>query len=117
MKIEKNAKDLDMTEAILDAGICGFKTTIQVDSEDQQTAKINLESGCPHIMKMAEEISTIDAYSECFGKPGNGSIYSAAAEHCAHAACPIAPAIIKAVEVECNLALPKQVSLSIEKKD
>jgi hypothetical protein len=42
-------------------------------------------------------------------------VYIAAAKHYKHAACPVPSGIVKAIEVACGLALPKDVSFKIEK--
>ncbi|MCC6955902.1 MAG: hypothetical protein IT316_03850 [Anaerolineales bacterium] len=39
------------------------------------------------------------------------------AQYCNHAACPVPVGIIKAVEVESNLALPADVSIKLSKTE
>ena len=50
----------------VDAGICGFTTTIQAVSADKQTVQISFESGCPHVIKAKEELTAVDAFQELF---------------------------------------------------
>ncbi len=100
-----------------DPGICGLPSTIKSLSEDMQNVKIEIDSKCPDIMKMAEKIKEVNAMQEVFGKIGENAIYTAAKEHCKHVACPVPAAIVKAVEAAAGLALPKDVSFRMEKSD
>jgi hypothetical protein len=38
-------------------------------------------------------------------------------KHCIHAACPVPVGIIKAVEVEAKLALPREVIIKVSKEE
>lgn len=100
-----------------DPGICGLPSTITSSSEDMQNVKIEIDSKCPDIMKIAEKIKEVNAMEEVFGKIGENAVYTAAKEHCKHAACPVPAAIMKAVEAAAGLALPKDVTIRIAKSD
>lgn len=99
----------------IDAGVCGMKTVVKAQSEDMQTATLDIDSDCPDIQKAAEELKQINGMQEAFGKIGNTTVYETARKYCKHAACPVPAAIIKATEAACGLALPKDVSITIEK--
>ncbi len=91
-------------------GVCGLVSTISVDGDGDTDVTITVESGCKHVVKMVEALDQpVDAYEVCFGCPGSGAIYEAA-ENLAHAACPVPSAILKCIEAESGLALPKDVS-------
>ena len=106
-----------MTKVKIDPGVCGMITSVTAQSDDGMDVNIKIESMCPSIMKMAESLGEdFDAYELCLAKPGGNIFYDYARENMpAHAACPTIAGIIKAVEVECNLALPKNVVIEIEK--
>ncbi|MBT3320001.1 MAG: hypothetical protein HN948_10425 [Clostridia bacterium] len=104
-----------MAKINVQPGICGLVSDIEVTSDDGMTAQINVETQCPHIKTMAEQVPSVDGYTECFTKYGDGAIALAAKAHCQHGACPVPTAILKGVEVACSLALPKDVTISIEK--
>jgi len=70
-----------------------------------------MQTECPSLKPMAEELNEVDAYQECFAKVGESPVFQLARKHCKHAACPVPTAIIKAVEVAAKLALPKNVSI------
>lgn len=104
-----------MTEVSVNAGICGFHTIIRLDSEDMQTVEIKLETECPNLKPLAEELKEVDGFTEAFAKLGDSEIYQMCRKYCKHPGCPIPCAIIKGIEVACGLALPKDVEIKINK--
>ncbi|MBS3759530.1 MAG: hypothetical protein KGY61_12805 [Desulfobacterales bacterium] len=104
-----------MIRTTVDPGACGFKTTIEAATSDMQTVHIHIESECPDIQKIAETLKEIDIIKEAFGKIGTTRVYELAAQHCKHAACPVPMAIIKSAEAAAGLALPKNVTVTLEK--
>jgi hypothetical protein len=116
-KIFDLLKEHAMVHVEVDAGICGFKTDVQVSSDDNQKAHVKIQSGCTDIMALAEELKDIDCFAEVFSKLGTSPLYLAAQKHCKHAACPVPMAILKGLEVECGLALPKDVKVKITKME
>ncbi len=103
-----------MTTVQIDPGICGLKTKVIAESEDGMEVKITIASGCPSINEITKVLGdTFDSYELCLTKPGENSLYQYVSEHLpGHAACPTIAGIIKAVEVECKLALPKTATIS-----
>ena len=95
-------------------GVCGLETVLTAESEDGSEVTLKAESACGAVRKLIESLEQpLDAYEVCFIKPGEGPVYEAAS--ClSHAACPIPSAIIKCLEAECGLALPKDVSMKFE---
>ncbi|OQY31356.1 MAG: hypothetical protein B6241_14235 [Spirochaetaceae bacterium 4572_59] len=104
-----------MTKTVIDAGICGFKTYVEAESDDGQNVSLEIKSGCPDIMAMSESLKKLDAYNVVFGPMTDSPVYKLAAKHCSHAACPVPMGIIKTIEVACSLALPKDATVHIEK--
>ena len=105
-----------MTKIDVNPGICGLKTQLIITADDMQIVKVEIQSECPHILKMKEELSELDGYEECFAKYSESTVYKVAEKHCKHLACPVPTAIIKGIEVACGLALPKDVIIHIEKE-
>ena len=93
----------------VDAGICGFKTIIKATPKERQMLDIALQTECPSLKPMAEELKEVDAYKECFAKVGESPVFQLARKYCKHAACPVPTAIIKEIEIAAKLALPKNV--------
>jgi hypothetical protein len=104
-----------MSVVTVDSGICGFGAKIRAESEDGQSCRLFIESDCDAVMGMASELTEVDGFQVAFGNFMENPVYAAAAAHYRHAACPVPAAIIKAVEVACGLALPKDVAMRIEK--
>lgn len=95
-------------------GICGMKSVIHAESEDGQTCRVTIDTPCEAIQALAAELGEVDGFSAAFSNFPDNPVYQAAARHYKHAACPLPSAIIKAVEVTCELALPETVNFEIE---
>jgi hypothetical protein len=105
-----------MVEVKVNSGVCGFITIINVNSEDMQNAEVKIQTDCPNLKGMEKEIIEVDAFEECFTKiGGNTKVFDLAKKYCKHPGCPVSSAIIKGIEVECSLALPKDVEIQIKK--
>jgi hypothetical protein len=90
-----------MAKAEIFAGICGFNTTVQT-TMNERTCHLSIQSECK-------------AFKEISFRRQLPQTYEAAHQYCSHAACPVPSGIIKAIEVEAGLALPKDVSIRISK--
>lgn len=102
-----------MTKVEINPGPCSLITSVEANSEDGMEVTVTVKSGCGAVNKMFAELgNTFDAYEVCLGKPATGPFYEYASENFpGHCACPTISGIIKAIEVECNLALPRDVSI------
>ena len=103
-----------MAKAEIFSGVCGFTTHVETKMEGE-TCKVEIASQCKSIQKLAAELREVDPFREISFRRSMPLTHEMAAKFCAHAACPVAVGIIKAVEVEAGLALPKDVSIKIEK--
>ncbi len=108
---------MGVVEVNVDPGICGLKSKITVESADMMSASVSIESDCPDITKLGENIGEIDSMKDVFAKIGDSSVYQRGKEFCSHGTCPVPMAILKGVEAACGLALPKDVVVEIKKKD
>lgn len=94
-------------------GVCGLESLIIAESEDGMDVNIQVETKCKAVKAFIESLEQpLDSYEVCFAKPGDGPVYEAASENLIHSACPVASALIKCIEAECKLALPKDVSFT-----
>lgn len=100
-----------VTELTVEAGICGFRTTIRASSTDGQTVVLDCETTCPHAAKARDALKSVDACQELFKKPCQTTVYAALSPHLPHAACPLYSGFLKAIEATAGLALPKDVSM------
>ena len=106
-----------VVEVNVDPGICGLKSKITAESSDMMSARVSIESDCPDILKIGENIKEIDTMKDVFAKIGESTVYQLGAEFCKHGTCPVPCAILKGVEAAAGLALPKDVHLEIRKLD
>lgn len=101
-----------MTELTIDAGICGFVTTVRADSPDGgMTVTIDFDTTCPHIEKARAALTPVDPMVELFRKPHETTVYAALSPHVPHVACPVCAGFLKAVEAAAGMALPRDVSM------
>ncbi len=104
-----------MAKCEINAGICGFNTTVEAIDLKKYKIRLNITSDCPSIQKLAEELVEIDALDEIAKKAKSTKTYEIAAKHCPHCSCIVPSGIIKAVEVAAGLALPKDAVIKIQK--
>lgn len=104
-----------MSKVQVNPGVCGMETTVSVEKSGSGDLAITLDTKCPYIKKMEPDLQEIDGYSECFSSFSDSAVYESAGKNCKHLACPVPSAIIKAIEVESGLALPREVNFNIEK--
>jgi Family of unknown function (DUF6951) len=101
--------------ARIEAGICGFSTTVRTRGEGR-TMKVEIESDCEHIRELAAALTEVDPFREITFRGDGPLALELARVHCAHAACPVPTGIIKAIEVEAGLALPKDVTITVTRE-
>jgi hypothetical protein len=103
-----------MATAKIHAGICGFRTTAAVGmADDGMHCAVRIDSDCPHVTAMGEELQAVNAFEEIAFSGDLPATFRAAAKHCPHAACPVPAGIIKAIEVAAGLALPADAHIEI----
>ena len=107
-----------MTKVQIDPGVCGFVTAVEAQAdEDLLEVTLRVRSGCSAITQMMEALGgTFEAMPLCLSKPGENELFQYAREHFpVHAACPVLAGILKCAEVECELALPRDCSITFQK--
>lgn len=103
-----------MASARIVSGICGFCTTVHT-TKDGGRVQVRFETDCGYVEHLAEELTDVDPYREISYRGEGPDTLKAAARHLVHPACPVPSGIIKAIEVEAGLALPKDASISPSK--
>ena len=106
-----------MIRTKINAGVCGFHTTIGALSDDQQMVSLEIQSDCEKIRGLAGALTDpIDAYQE-IGDGADGVILSAARTRLTGccAGCTVPSGIFKSVQVAGGVALPAPVSIMIER--
>jgi hypothetical protein len=103
-----------MASAEIESGICGFCTTVRTTAEGRRV-RVEFETTCGYVKKLAEQLTDVDPYREISYRGEGPETLRLAAEHLVHPACPVPAGIIKAIEVEAGLALPKDASIRPKK--
>ncbi len=104
-----------MAKVTVDAGICNFVSVIEAVKNDDDMIDVSLKTGCPNFQQLTKAKIEMDPLLVCFEKIGTGEVFELFKDSCPHNACPLPTAMIKAIEVEEGLALPKDVTMKIEK--
>ncbi len=102
-----------MTRTVVNPGICGRTVTVEVATVGKRRVKVDIISDCEVVTKMGESLSELDQWDAL--KPLlHSEVYKSASGCCLHASCPVPMAILKAVEIEAGLALPRPVLVRFE---
>ncbi len=103
-----------MAAAEITSGICGFSATVRTQKEGRRV-KLAIESECKAIQALAAELTEVDPFQEITFRGSGPRSLKMGAKHCYHTACPVPVGIIKAVEIEAGLALPKHAVIKLSK--
>jgi len=99
-----------MTRLEIDPGACGLPTVVSVNSRGRRVYGVTVESECEMIRKLGSsipELAMMDAFTRLLENP----VYRAGATCLKHVSCPVPAGILKALEVEAGLAVPKDVHM------
>jgi hypothetical protein len=103
-------------KATIDAGVCGFRTVVEAESDDMQNVVFRIETDCENIRAMAGDLETVDGYQE-LGDGYDGQVLGAARKHlkgCC-SACIVPSGIFKAMQVAAGVSLVAPCSIAIER--
>jgi hypothetical protein len=104
-----------MSKAEINSGVCGHVTTVEAKMEGK-VCKLSITSSCKAIEQLAEALPEVNPLLEISCKRTTPQTLQMGMKHCYHAACPVPVGIIKAIEVESRLALPKDVLIKVSKE-
>jgi len=99
-----------MTKVIVNSGACGFTVTIRAEKGKEKKIAVSLDTACEMVQKMLADIATVDQ-SVTFAGFRDNPVYQSAAKHLKHVACPVPSAILKAIETETGMNVPKDVKI------
>jgi hypothetical protein len=102
-----------MSKVIVSAGICGFSAVIKAKKDDNGRIELKITSPCEMIAKLGDELKSVDWTQAVTRDMTQSQVYQVSRKHVFHTACPVPSAILKAIEVEAGLALPKDVHMKI----
>ncbi|NLL95471.1 MAG: hypothetical protein GX224_06965 [Thermoplasmatales archaeon] len=95
-------------------GVCGFKTVIVSECEDMMNANFTIESECPAVAALAEELTSLDVMNGLMTPFATNPVYEAAGV-LPHGTCPVPCAILKAAEASADFALKRDISMEFSK--
>ena len=105
-----------MTKVVVNSGACGYTVTITAQKGQAGRIAVTLETECKMVKNMFTDVASLDRFTPLVGLMSN-PVYLSAAKHLKHAACAVPSGILKAVEVEAGLNVPKDVSIVFVKEE
>lgn len=104
-----------MTTVVVNSGACGFTVTITAEQGKEKRIAISLDTACEMVQKMLPDIADMDRRISLVGFRDN-PVYRSAAKHLKHVACPVPSAILKAIETEAGMNVPKDATIVFPNK-
>lgn len=104
-----------MTKVRINPGACGLPTVIEIEKKDAKTYTLKVISECPMVEKLGAEVPEL-TMMDAFKRFQDNPVYSKGAACLKHVACPVPSGILKALEVEAGLNVPKDASIVFEKE-
>lgn len=105
-----------MIKVEVNAGVCGFHSTIRVDADKKRIAQIEFTTACPALKPLEEALKEANGLEEVYAKVGESSVFELSKKFVRHAACPVPTAIVKGIEAACGLALPRDVEIKVSRE-
>jgi hypothetical protein len=102
-----------MIRAVVDPGICGMKTAVEVHRTGKLRVRVEIHSECEKVAGMAASMSDL-ALREVLRPHIASDVYKNASARSLCASCPVPSGVLKAIEIESGLALPKPVRIDFE---
>jgi hypothetical protein len=103
-----------MCTMVVDPGICGFQSEVEVKKKERRKVDVNLYSECPQLVQLNEMLDSLDV-RDIFMPPMRNIVFTLSEKAGCHASCPVPLAILKCAEVEMELALPRDVILTFRR--
>ncbi len=104
----------DVTRVTVDPGIGGFPSELQLRTDDARTVSIEISgSECEQIKKLAGQLKRM-TMQELFLPVCKNPAFLFAQKSGCHTSCPVPVAVLKAVEVGMEMALPRQVCIKFD---
>jgi hypothetical protein len=102
-----------MTRVVINPGICGFTTAVEVTKEAKRMVSIGITSDCEQIAGLSKSLKELNIW-DVLNQGADCEVHRQATRHRLHSVCPVPIGILKAIEVEAGLALPRDVIIHFE---
>jgi hypothetical protein len=103
-----------MTKVIVHSGACGFIVRIEAEKSAGGQIALRIDTDCEMVKKMLEDVAVLDRFAALTAFQNN-PVYRSAAKHLKHVACTVPSGIIKAIEAEAGLNVPKDADICFVK--
>jgi hypothetical protein len=94
----------------INPGACGLSTVVEVVKDDGKNFRVKISSECEMVEKLGGKIQGLvmmDAFKKILDNP----VYRDGSSCLKHVSCPVPCGILKALEVEAGLAVPRDVTM------
>lgn len=105
-----------MTKVCIHPGACGMEVTVEVEKKEGKTFTVRITTECQMVQKLGKEIPEL-TMMDAFKKFQDNPVYKKGATCLRHVACPVPSGILKALEVEAEVNLPRDVSITFVKTE
>jgi cell wall assembly regulator SMI1 len=103
-----------LSKVTVSAGICGFTAIIKARKAGKRKVKVKISCPCDMVKNLDKDLEG-EISRDVLVRICDSEIYRLATKHIKHTACPVPTAVLKAIEVELGLALPKDVRMKVKK--
>lgn len=103
-----------MTKIRIQPGACGMPVTVEVKKMDKKTFAITITSECEMAGDLGRELPEL-TLMDAFKRLQDNPVYKKGAACLKHVSCPVPCGILKALEVEAGLNVPKDISIHFVK--
>jgi len=103
-----------MTKVSIEPGACGMTVLVEVEKKDRSTCTLKITSECKMAEKLGKELREI-SMADAFKKLTDNPVYRKGALCLKHVSCPVPSGVLKALEVELGLNVPKDVNITFIK--
>jgi hypothetical protein len=90
--------------------------TVEVKKKDKKTFTLAITSDCEMVERLGKEIPELD-FMDAFKRLPENPAYKKAASCLKHVSCPVPCGILKALEVEAGLNVPKDCVIQFVKEE
>ncbi len=106
-----------MTKVKVMAGACGFTSVVKAEKTNKMRVKVEIISACEYLRSMNPDMVDIDCSKGVLVQMCESFIYKLASQKLKGTDCPVPCAIIKAIQVELDGAIARDVTIKIQKMD
>jgi hypothetical protein len=103
-----------MAKIKIQPGACGMLVMVEVKKKDKKTFTLTITSECKMAEKLGTELPELN-FLDAFKMVSDNPVYTKGSVCLKHVACPVPSGILKALEVEAGLAVPREVKMVFEK--